>query len=122
MLGKAELFRTCARLADDIKSDGNREEAVLQATRMTLCLLAQRIGQLTEQIQDLEGRLVRGWSSPAEASRRPMPFGFSQVKAIAAAWPQSGVVRGANCLIPTGGRGYRLGPTRRANDLSAPYR
>ncbi|WP_405884581.1 hypothetical protein OG762_41340 [Streptomyces sp. NBC_01136] len=58
-LGNAELFRTCARLADDNKSDGNGEEAVLQATRITLCLLAQRVGQLTEQIRDLDGRLVR---------------------------------------------------------------
>ncbi|WP_258382526.1 IS110 family transposase [Streptomyces sp. NTH33] len=32
---------------------------MLQATRTTLCLLAQRIGQLTEQIQGLEGRLAR---------------------------------------------------------------
>ncbi|GGN96755.1 hypothetical protein GCM10011579_098550 [Streptomyces albiflavescens] len=32
---------------------------MLQATRITLCLLAQRIGQLTKQIQDLEGRLAR---------------------------------------------------------------
>ncbi|WP_406222767.1 hypothetical protein [Streptomyces decoyicus] len=31
---------------------------MLRATRITLCLLAQRIEQLTEQIQDLERRLV----------------------------------------------------------------
>ncbi|MFB8128753.1 transposase [Streptomyces mirabilis] len=55
----AELIRTCARLADDSKNDEDGEEAVPQATRTTLCLLAQRIGQLTEQIQDLEGRLAR---------------------------------------------------------------
>ncbi|GAX49329.1 hypothetical protein SO3561_00818 [Streptomyces olivochromogenes] len=57
-LNDAELFRTCVRLADDNKSDGNGVEAVLQATRITLSLPAQRIGQLTEQIQDLEGRLA----------------------------------------------------------------
>ncbi|WP_234341038.1 transposase [Streptomyces sp. NRRL S-1813] len=32
---------------------------MLHATRMTLGLLTQRIGQLTDQIQDLEGRLAR---------------------------------------------------------------
>ncbi|WP_317623394.1 IS110 family transposase [Streptomyces noursei] len=56
-LGNAELFRTCARLADEGQHDGGGE-AVLQATRTTLSLLAQRIGQLTEQIQDLERRLA----------------------------------------------------------------
>ncbi|AOP48347.1 hypothetical protein SL103_20790 [Streptomyces lydicus] len=54
-----ELFRTCARLADGSTYDEDREEAVLQATCITLCLPAQRIGQLTEQIQDLERRLAR---------------------------------------------------------------
>lgn len=56
VLGNAELFRTCARLADNGK---NGEESALQATRITLRLLAQRIGQLMEQIRDLEGRLTR---------------------------------------------------------------
>ncbi|MGW5201245.1 IS110 family transposase [Streptomyces spiralis] len=59
VLGNAELFRTCAQLAEDSENDQDCEETVLQATRMTLCLLAQRIGQLTEQIQDLVGRLAR---------------------------------------------------------------
>lgn len=58
-LNNSELFRTCARLADDSKDDGDGEEAVLRATRVTLCLLARRIGRLTEQIQDLESRLAR---------------------------------------------------------------
>ncbi|MGA5560579.1 IS110 family transposase [Streptomyces platensis] len=57
-LGNPELFRTCARFADDSKNDEGGEEAVLQATRITLCLLAHRIEQLTEQIQDLERRLA----------------------------------------------------------------
>ncbi|MGW7250396.1 IS110 family transposase [Streptomyces decoyicus] len=56
-LNNAELFRTCARLADDSKYDEGDEEAVLQATRITLCLLAHRIGQLTDEIQELERRL-----------------------------------------------------------------
>ncbi|MER5528171.1 hypothetical protein ABT075_26895 [Streptomyces sp. NPDC002677] len=38
------------RLADDSRNNEDSEEAVLQATRITLCLLALRIGQLTEQI------------------------------------------------------------------------
>ncbi|MGW8970594.1 IS110 family transposase [Streptomyces platensis] len=57
-LNNSELFRTCARLADDSKNDEGEEEAVLKATRMALCLLAQRIGQLTVQIQELERRLA----------------------------------------------------------------
>ncbi|MET7897983.1 hypothetical protein [Streptomyces mirabilis] len=58
----AELFRTCAGFAGDSKNDEDGEMAVLRATRITLGLLAQRIGQLTEQIQGLEGHLAR----PAE--------------------------------------------------------
>ncbi|MGW8973522.1 transposase [Streptomyces platensis] len=53
-----KLFRTCARLADVSKNDEGEEEEVPKATRMTLCLLAQRIGQLIDQIQDLERRLA----------------------------------------------------------------
>ncbi|MFE0509598.1 hypothetical protein [Streptomyces sp. NPDC058964] len=44
-LGNADLFRTCARLADDSKDDEDGDEAVPRATRITLCLPAQRIGQ-----------------------------------------------------------------------------
>ncbi|WP_257003692.1 transposase [Streptomyces sp. SA15] len=58
-LHNAELFRTCAWLAEDSQNDEDGEEVVLQATRITLYPLAQRIRQLTEQIQDLEGRLAR---------------------------------------------------------------
>jgi transposase len=54
-LGNAELFRTCARFSDA----GGREESVLQATRITLGLLAHRIGQLSEQIRDVDARLAR---------------------------------------------------------------
>ncbi|MFF3579438.1 hypothetical protein [Streptomyces mirabilis] len=57
-LNNAELFRTCAGFAGDSKNDEDGERAVLRATRITLGLLAQRIGQLTEQIQGLEGRLA----------------------------------------------------------------
>ncbi|MEU7641304.1 transposase [Streptomyces sp. NPDC039016] len=58
-LNNADLFRTCARLADDSKNDEDDTETVLQATRITLSLLARRIGQLTEQIRDLDNRLAR---------------------------------------------------------------
>ncbi|WUO83638.1 IS110 family transposase [Streptomyces caniferus] len=58
-LGNVELFRACARFADGSKDDEGDEETVLQATRTTLCLLAHRIEQLTEQIQDVEHRLTR---------------------------------------------------------------
>ncbi|MFE2714126.1 hypothetical protein ACFXKI_19555 [Streptomyces mirabilis] len=68
-LNNAELFRTCARLADDGKNGEDGEEAVLQATRIILCLLAQRIGQLTEQIQDVDGRIRRAAGSRSATCR-----------------------------------------------------
>ncbi|MFJ7773194.1 IS110 family transposase [Streptomyces sp. NPDC097107] len=53
-LGNAELFRTCARLGP-----GGGEDAVAQATHMTLRMLAERIEQLTAQINELNQRLTR---------------------------------------------------------------
>ncbi|MFH8932955.1 transposase [Streptomyces griseosporeus] len=56
-LGNAELFRTCATLSPP---DGGREEdAVAQATHMTLRMLAERIEQLTGQINELNQRLTQ---------------------------------------------------------------
>ncbi|KPI15216.1 hypothetical protein OK006_3089 [Actinobacteria bacterium OK006] len=70
-LNNAELLHACARLGGEGEHDEDGEVAVLQATRITLYLLAQRIGQLTEQIQGLEGRLarLRGTPRPAAAHR-----------------------------------------------------
>ncbi|WP_262371041.1 IS110 family transposase [Streptomyces sp. WAC01526] len=51
------LIRTCAQFGDHESGDGERR-AVEQATRITLCLLAQRIDQLTGQIRGLERRLT----------------------------------------------------------------
>ncbi|MDX2758869.1 IS110 family transposase [Streptomyces sp. ME08-AFT2] len=56
-LGNAELFRTCARLGPP--DDEGEEDAVAQATQMTLSMLAQRIEQLTAQINELNQRLIR---------------------------------------------------------------
>ncbi|MFF7597880.1 IS110 family transposase [Streptomyces mirabilis] len=58
-LGNAELFRTCARFTDVSSLEEVGEESVLQATRITLVLLAHRIGQLSEQIRDVDARLAR---------------------------------------------------------------
>ena len=58
-LGNAELFRACARFADVSSREEDGEESVLQATRITLGLLAHRIGQLSEQIRDVDVRLAR---------------------------------------------------------------
>ncbi|WP_079065844.1 IS110 family transposase [Streptomyces olivochromogenes] len=58
-LGNAELFRTCARFTDASSQDEGGEAGVLQATRITLGLLACRIGQLPEQIRDVDARLAR---------------------------------------------------------------
>ncbi|WDT58460.1 IS110 family transposase [Streptomyces sp. G7(2002)] len=51
------LVRTCAQF-DDRDDDDGEKDAVGQATRIALCLLAQRIDQLTGQIRDLERRLT----------------------------------------------------------------
>ncbi|GAX48529.1 IS110 family transposase [Streptomyces olivochromogenes] len=58
-LGNAELFRTCARFTDASSHEGAGEESVLQATRITLGLLASRIGQLSEEIREVDARLAR---------------------------------------------------------------
>jgi transposase len=56
-LGNAELFRTCARLSPpDREGD---ENAVAQATHLTLRMLAERIEQLAAQINELNQRLTR---------------------------------------------------------------
>ncbi|MFC5253182.1 transposase [Streptomyces nigrescens] len=47
------LVRTCAQFEDRESGDGETA-AVEQATRIALCLLAQRIDQLTGQIRDLK--------------------------------------------------------------------
>ncbi|MFF3153258.1 transposase, partial [Streptomyces sp. NPDC057910] len=53
----AELFRACATLSPP---DGGREEdSVAQATHMTLRMLAERIEQLTGQVNELNQRLTR---------------------------------------------------------------
>nr|WP_245171506.1 IS110 family transposase [Streptomyces decoyicus] len=51
------LVRTCAQF-DDREDDDGVKDAVGQATRIALCLLAQRIDQLTGQIRDLERHLT----------------------------------------------------------------
>ncbi|WP_329325960.1 IS110 family transposase [Streptomyces luteogriseus] len=56
-LGNAELFRTCASLSPP--DGGGDEDAVAQATHMTLRMLAERVEQLTGQIDELNQRLPR---------------------------------------------------------------
>ncbi|MFH9084132.1 IS110 family transposase [Streptomyces sp. NPDC017676] len=56
-LGNRELFRTCARLGPGDGEDG--ECTVAQATHMALRMLAERIEQLTGQIDELNQRLTR---------------------------------------------------------------
>ncbi|MEV6021775.1 IS110 family transposase [Streptomyces sp. NPDC052036] len=73
-LGNRELFRTCARL---YLCD---EDAVAQATRITLSLLAQRIEQLTGQIDDLNQRLTR--LVEAHAPQLLVPVGIGPDSAV----------------------------------------
>ena len=67
-LGNAELFRTCARFADESSQEEGCEAGVLQATRITLGLLACRIGQLSEQIREVDARLARKQLQPGPRS------------------------------------------------------
>jgi transposase len=62
-LGNTELFRTCAGFTDLSSHEGAGEESVLQATRITLGLLAHRIGQLSEQIREVWTLVSRGSSN-----------------------------------------------------------
>nr|WP_246430570.1 transposase [Streptomyces rectiverticillatus] len=65
-LGNAELLRICGRFADASSCEDTGEESVLQATRITLGWLARSVGQLSEQIRDVETRLARlvEWHAP----------------------------------------------------------
>ncbi|WP_256339442.1 MULTISPECIES: transposase [unclassified Streptomyces] len=56
-LGNRELFRTRARLGPP--GGGGDEDAVAQATYLTLRMLAERIEQLPGQIDELNQRLTR---------------------------------------------------------------
>lgn len=56
-LGNRELFRTCARLG--LPGGEGDEDAVTQATHLTLRMLAERIQQLTGQIDELNQRLTQ---------------------------------------------------------------
>ncbi|MFI6804781.1 IS110 family transposase [Streptomyces luteogriseus] len=55
-LGNRQLFRTCTCLGP--RDGEGDEDAVAQATRITLRLLAERIEQLTGQIDELNQRLT----------------------------------------------------------------
>ncbi|MFJ4554914.1 IS110 family transposase [Streptomyces massasporeus] len=58
-LGNAELFRACAQFTDARRREEDAAESVVQATQITLGLLAHRIGRLSEEIRDVEARLTR---------------------------------------------------------------
>jgi transposase len=58
-LGNAELFRICAQFTDVPGREEAGAESVVQVTRITLGQLAHRIGQLSEEIRDVEARLTR---------------------------------------------------------------
>ncbi|MFF2204111.1 transposase [Streptomyces sp. NPDC058145] len=58
-LGNAELFRTCAQFTDARAREEAGAESVVEATRITPGPLAHRIGQLSEEVRDVEARLTR---------------------------------------------------------------
>ncbi|MFI2640813.1 hypothetical protein [Streptomyces sp. NPDC018610] len=57
-MGNAELFRTCETLSP-LDGGGDEDGVMAQATHMTLRMLAERIEQLTAQINELNQRLTR---------------------------------------------------------------
>ncbi|MEV6055105.1 transposase [Streptomyces sp. NPDC052107] len=77
-LGNRELFRTRARLS--LHDGGGDEDAVAQATHITLSLLAQRIEQLTGQIDELNRRLTR--LVEARAPQLLIPVGIGSDSAV----------------------------------------
>ncbi|WP_030340421.1 IS110 family transposase [Streptomyces sp. NRRL S-1022] len=56
-LGNADLFHTCARLG--LRDGEGDDDVVAQATHMALRMLAERIEQLTGQIDELNQRITR---------------------------------------------------------------
>ncbi|MFJ9710761.1 transposase [Streptomyces sp. NPDC101234] len=58
-LGNAELLRTCVQFTDASSGEEAGGESVLLATRITLGLLAHRIGRLSEQIREVDARPTR---------------------------------------------------------------
>ncbi|MEU3735375.1 IS110 family transposase [Streptomyces sp. NPDC033538] len=77
-LGNAELFRTCALLGPP--DDEGDEDAVTQATHMTLRMLAERIEQLTTQINELNQRLT--WLVEHHAPQLHVPVGIGPDSAV----------------------------------------
>ncbi|GDY61735.1 hypothetical protein SAV14893_011280 [Streptomyces avermitilis] len=55
----AVLVRTCAQFTDARGREEVGEESVVQATRITLGLPVHRIGQLSEEIRNVDARLTR---------------------------------------------------------------
>ncbi|GGS02710.1 hypothetical protein GCM10010269_46990 [Streptomyces humidus] len=82
-LGNRELFRTCARLG--LPGGGGDEDAVTQATHLTLRMLAERIEQLTGQIDELNQRLTQLVSLPPPAAGRDACGGTARSRMKAAA-------------------------------------
>jgi hypothetical protein len=83
-LGSAELFRTCARLAPH---DGEgAEDGAAQATHMTLRMLAERIGQLTGQIDELNQRLTRLVERHAPQLLEPVGIGPDSAVTLLITW------------------------------------
>ncbi|MER6074099.1 transposase [Streptomyces sp. NPDC001817] len=72
-LGNAELFRTCASLSPP--DGGGDEDAVAQATHMTLRMLAERVEQLTGQIDELNQHLTQLVERHAPQLLVPMGIG-----------------------------------------------
>lgn len=79
-LGNAELFRTCARLGP--RDGGGDEDVVAPATFMALRMLAERIEQLTGQIDELNKRLPRLVEGHAPQLLAPVGIGVDTAAEI----------------------------------------
>ncbi|MGY5079226.1 hypothetical protein ACWIGX_19395 [Streptomyces nigrescens] len=70
------MIRTCARLADNVEDGGGG--AVLQATGITLCLLARRVEQLTGQIRTWNAAWPGSWDAMPRSLLAPLGIARSQ--------------------------------------------
>ncbi|MFE1023756.1 transposase [Streptomyces sp. NPDC058818] len=107
-LGNAELFRTCARRTP--RDGGGDEDGVAQATHMTPRMLAERIEQLTTQINELNQRLTRLVEHHAPQLLEPVGIGPDSAVTLLITISSTPLAVGARAGSTTAATGRRTRP------------